>query len=161
MGSFLLVHSCRYKLTLLHNREVNESEINATRNAFVENMRRAMTNHINTMKSGGRHDLLCVFRLVAIWFDNESRDDIRAIIKVEGGKGAVSVLFCIYEVFLSHFRIGMRLSGEVTCINQSIKVVNSMITDNYKVCRINDYWNRSWFECCNLISERKRLKAGS
>lgn len=34
------------------------------------------------MKAGSKHDLLCVFKLVAIWFDNESQEDIRAIVEV-------------------------------------------------------------------------------
>jgi len=62
--------------------EMNEKEINATREAFVTNMQRALLNHIATMKNDSKYDLLSIFRVVAIWFDNEKREDIRKLIKV-------------------------------------------------------------------------------
>lgn len=62
--------------------EMNEKEINATREAFVTNMQRALLNHIATMKNGSKYDLLSIFRVVALWFDNEKREDIRKLIKV-------------------------------------------------------------------------------
>ena len=84
-----------YQKTLRHNSEINKKEINATKEAFVTNMCMALTNHIKTMKNGSKYDLLSVFRLVAIWFDNESRDRIRDII-------TVCIIYSLYCLVLMH-----------------------------------------------------------
>ena len=89
--------SYRYKKALRTNKERNESEINSIRDGFVDNMKRAMYNHIQTVKTGSQHDVLSVSRLVAIWFENETRLDIREQVKV---RSYMMYAICIIRIYI-------------------------------------------------------------
>ncbi|XP_067946103.1 serine-protein kinase ATM-like isoform X2 [Watersipora subatra] len=107
-----------YRRTLEHNREVNELEIDSIKAAFLDNMLRAITNHIRTMENGSSYDLLSVFRLVAIWFENESRNDIRSTIQkcVPGNVQSHKFLPLMCQMTA-------RLSMELSPLQQTLKTL--------------------------------------
>ena len=63
----------------------------------MDNMKRAMYNHIQTVKTGSQHDVLSVSRLVAIWFENETRLDIREQVKV---RAYMMYEICIIRIYI-------------------------------------------------------------
>lgn len=60
----------------------NENDIKSVQLSFLRNVSLAVEFHCKTLQSGAKHDLVSVFRAVALWFDNESYEEIHSLIPV-------------------------------------------------------------------------------
>lgn len=64
-------------------RSMNEESIKLVQKSYLNNMIRALEYHCLTLQYGSKYDLVSIFRIVAIWFDNEpSYNEIREFAKV-------------------------------------------------------------------------------
>lgn len=74
--------SIKYRNNLRMHSISNEQEIEAVRSSYASNMCTALRYHAKCLSVGSQHDLVSVFRLVSIWFDNETNADVTQIINV-------------------------------------------------------------------------------
>lgn len=76
------LYSAKYRNNLRMHSVSNEKEIEGIKSSYVHNMTLALTYHSKCLSTADTFNLVSVFRLVAIWFDNEANTDVRQIIQV-------------------------------------------------------------------------------